>query len=406
MDMAMNADSADTPTGRDVRVLLIEDNPGDARLVQLALAEIEQPAYQLVWKSSLAEAVAELENATFDVVISDLSLPDSSGLDTISQIRIGAQDTPLVVLTGLDDEATGLRAVQAGAQDFLVKGQINATMLSRALRYAIERFQVLDELRRSRESLQKTTADLEKAIQEINEELDMARIVQTSLLPRTLGPTTGLVVAGSYHPSTLLGGDLYDVISIDENRVALLIFDVSGHGAAASLVSAMAKVAFSRHIPTSADPAEVFSKVNTELVGVLHHMFLTAFLGVYDRSTRQFTYSSAGHPASMVAVPTSREIEYLKIRCPFIGLFDGSAYAVGRITLVPGARVVMFTDGLVESIDKGGVPYGRLRLAASIIAARTETPEVLVTRIHAAHREFVKDEPVRDDVTLLVFGVD
>ncbi|MGE5658528.1 MAG: ATP-binding protein [Actinomycetota bacterium] len=126
-----------------IKILLVEDNPADADLLQELLEASTGVDWELVSVESRKEAFQELSRQGFDVVLLDLSLPDSHGLETLIRLRQVAQDTAMVVMTGLDDEAIALEAVRLGAQDYLVKGQITPQLLVRALRYAIERSQTL-----------------------------------------------------------------------------------------------------------------------------------------------------------------------------------------------------------------------------------------------------------------------
>jgi len=130
-----------------MNILLVEDNPGDARLLQEQLRDALAGAYVLAHAASLGEAVAELGRRQFDVMLLDLSLPDTSGLDTVVTADAAAPDLAIVVLTGLNDEEIAVDAVRRGAQDYLVKGQFEATLLIRSLKYAIERKRLNQELR-------------------------------------------------------------------------------------------------------------------------------------------------------------------------------------------------------------------------------------------------------------------
>ena len=122
-----------------IRILLIEDNPGDVRLLREFLKEEPQLNSTLTHVSRLSAAVPELSPDKVDLVLLDLSLPDASGLDGLRRVHSLSPSTPIVVLTGLDDEETALRAVKEGAQDFLVKGRVDGPSLARSIRYAIER---------------------------------------------------------------------------------------------------------------------------------------------------------------------------------------------------------------------------------------------------------------------------
>jgi diguanylate cyclase (GGDEF)-like protein len=130
-----------------VRVLLIEDNPGDARLVEILLSEAGlSPSFEVTHTERLGEALERLDRSVFDVILLDLSLPDSSGLETVDQMRMASPRTPVVVLSGQDDEETALQALQCGAEDYLVKGRGDGELIARSIRYAIERKKAEEKL--------------------------------------------------------------------------------------------------------------------------------------------------------------------------------------------------------------------------------------------------------------------
>ncbi len=126
-------------TPAPVTILLIEDNPGDARLLRETLADAHGSAIALAHASDLRAGLARLAQGGIDGVLLDLGLPDSEGLATFAAVQGHAVDLPIIVLTGLDDEELAERAVREGAQDYLVKGQVPAVLLCRSVRYAIER---------------------------------------------------------------------------------------------------------------------------------------------------------------------------------------------------------------------------------------------------------------------------
>ena len=131
-----------------VRILLVEDNPGDARMLRELLRDAGSFAFDLQHVDRLADAREWLRTQGADVVLLDLSLPDAHGLETVRLMLEAAPEVPIIVLTGLDDDATAVQAVKAGAQDFLVKGYVEGPLLARAVRYARERKRL--ELERTR----------------------------------------------------------------------------------------------------------------------------------------------------------------------------------------------------------------------------------------------------------------
>ncbi|MCX5892110.1 MAG: response regulator [Deltaproteobacteria bacterium] len=137
------------------KILLVEDNPGDARLIQEMLAETEGANFQIDWAPQLSTCLEKLSRGGIDLVLLDLGLPDSRGLDTFVRAYVQAPQIPFIVLTGLDDETLALSALRQGAQDYLVKGQTDGGLLLRAIRYATERKRIEEELRLANEELRR-----------------------------------------------------------------------------------------------------------------------------------------------------------------------------------------------------------------------------------------------------------
>lgn len=135
------------PASDPVHVLLVEDNPADTSLVEELLSDLASPTFSVHRAFRLGEARHDLGEATFDIVLTDLGLPDSLGLDTVEALQGAAPHTPLVVFTGYDHDGLGMESIQMGAQDFLPKEGLNAQLLSRTLRYAIERHRLEEEQR-------------------------------------------------------------------------------------------------------------------------------------------------------------------------------------------------------------------------------------------------------------------
>ena len=162
---------------KPINVLLIEDNPADARLI-LELLQAAAPArFELVHVERLADGLRHLAEETFDVLLLDLGLSDSQGLDTLTKIHTKVPHVPTVLLTGLDDEATALEAMRKGAQDYLIKGQVDGNLLTRAMRYAIERHRAEAALRQRNREL----ALLNQVGQELSATIDLQHLIERLL---------------------------------------------------------------------------------------------------------------------------------------------------------------------------------------------------------------------------------
>jgi signal transduction histidine kinase len=157
-----------------IKVLLVEDDLGDADLICELLEFVDSTSFQVTQSRRLQEALQYLRKEPFDLVLLDLSLPDSHGLTTVSQVCTQAPTVPIVVLSGLEDESAAIEAVQKGAQDYLVKGQVESDLLVRAIHYAIERSKIRQLLNLREEQLQKVNEDLEHRVEERTLQLKLA----------------------------------------------------------------------------------------------------------------------------------------------------------------------------------------------------------------------------------------
>ncbi len=189
-----------------IDVLLIEDNRADARLVELLLEEIAPSQFRFAWAPCLSDALLKAAGQHFHVALLDLSLPDSCGLETLAKLHAQEPNLPIVVLTGTDDDRLAIKALQQGAEDYLVKGQGGAELVRRAIRYAIERTNADASLKRSEEQF--------RAIFE-NAGIGIGLVDRQGRL-FSVNPTLLAMLADD--PTESLQGTLYDYIHPDERR--------------------------------------------------------------------------------------------------------------------------------------------------------------------------------------------
>jgi len=186
-----------------MKVLLIEDNPGDARLIREMLVE-DGGDFELFVAGTLSEGLASIESGGIDILLTDLGLPDSQGLETFTSEHSRAPDVPIIVLTGNDNEEMGSVAVREGAQDYLVKGRVDADTLGRCIRYAIERKRADEALREQERHFRSLIENASDIIVIIDEEANFH--YASPSIERILG----------YRPEELEGGNAFDYIHPDD----------------------------------------------------------------------------------------------------------------------------------------------------------------------------------------------
>jgi signal transduction histidine kinase len=215
---------------RPLQILLVEDNPGDARILRELLRDGPSLAHEIVHVSRLAEARERLSIGGVDVVLLDLSLPDAHGLETVIGALQSAGDVPIIVLTGLDDEGLALRSVQAGAQDYLVKGQIETGLLTRSIRYARERMALLRSERAARERAEMAVRARDDVLHVVSHDLGnslSAITITTSVLLKSVPEAETALRGGIVNIRELaremqrLRQDLLDVASIEAGQLSI-----------------------------------------------------------------------------------------------------------------------------------------------------------------------------------------
>lgn len=384
-------------SGGSISVLLVEDDDGDALIVDDLLAEALYGA-RITRSRSFAEALTELEAGT-DCVLLDLQLPDAQGLDTVVRLRERAPDVPLIVLTGLDDAAAGMAAVDAGAQDYLVKGSVDGTQLARAIRYAIVRRQAAD-------------AQHQLRIAEVQAR-EVTRL-ERGLAPRPLIHADSVWIASKYRAGrnrALLGGDFFDVVETPRSCVRAVVGDVCGHGPDEAAIGVCLRAAWRALTVSGVDSAEVLHAMES----VLEHereipqLFTTLCTLEVDLTDATATMTLAGHPPPMLIDGSSVSIVSRAGGGPPIGLGGGS-WSSTSLPLPPAWALLLYTDGIMEGkVDGGPERLGEDRLqelVAGYVATRpnwNEHPQELLDELTARVEELNAEE-LTDDVALLLIG--
>lgn len=249
------------------------------------------------------------------------------------------------------------------------------------------------------------SAELDRAYKEVDSELRYVADLQRSLLPTALPKCESLDIAAHYATSRRAGGDYYDVFSLGEGRIGVIMADVVGHGTPAAVLMAITHSLAHNHRAVAHDPAAFLSAINRDLASRYTRdtgAFVTAFYGVYDQRTRRFEYSNAGHPLPLVKRCSDGSAFSLDDgRSLPLGIDDSVVYESAETTLAPGDQVVFYTDGITEAFSRDRQMYGTGRLQRAIENCAL-TASGLIATILEDVEVFTGSAPPDDDRTLLV----
>ncbi len=380
-------------------VLLIEDDDGDAFLVEELLREVGADV-DMRRVRSLAEAKAALSGAA--CVLLDLGLPDTHELDGLRWLQEHVPEVAVVVLTGMNDEHMGGEAVRIGAQDYLVKGQVDGPLLNRVIRYAIERVRADEVQRQLREA---------QIYAEENARLERG------LLPSPLFADPALRVVARYSPGgqrMLLGGDFYDVVESADGWVHAVVGDVCGHGPDEAALGVSMRVAWRTMMLATQAGSAALTTLDQVFTHERHRpsLFTTLCMLSIDPSRATARLYLAGHPPPLLITAAGvRPLETPR-RTP-IGVGDRTVWPSGEITLGDTWSVLMYTDGLIEGrVGRGNERLdvdGLVVLVESVLAAGApgvgpgERNERLLDEVIGRVRE-LNGGDLDDDLAVVALG--
>jgi sigma-B regulation protein RsbU (phosphoserine phosphatase) len=242
------------------------------------------------------------------------------------------------------------------------------------------------------------TVRRETELGEIQKELEVARRMQLSILPKEFPVSTNFKVAARYVPMTSVAGDFYEFLVADDRQAGLLIADVSGHGVPAALIASMVKLAATSQRGVAGDPAELLKRMNAALWGNTQNQFVTAAYVFLDSERRELRYSAAGHPP-LLLLRRGGVIELIENGL-MLAVFAISPYSNRLFPLEAGDRLLLYTDGILEAANSKGEEFGQERLRAVLQESAALSPSEAADLIVSSVQKWGISQ--EDDLTVLV----
>ena len=372
---------------------MVDDEPDLEPLVLLRMRrKIRAGTYSFLFAQNGVEALEILaQNDDIDLVVTDINMPQMDGLTLLEQIpNVAGDDIRCIVASAYGDMKNIRTAMNRGAFDFVTKpvdfGDLQVT-IERTLRH-------LEEWREALSARDALTA--------LQNELDLARSTQQSILPKTFPESPDYQVFANMEPARNVGGDFYDVIRLEDERVGLAIADVSDKGVPAALFMMSSRTLLKGAAIGSIDPGEAIREVNELLYDENESlMFVTVLYSIYDPASGILTYSNGGHDAPMLVRSDGTTTLLPLTGGVALGIAPDQKFLSRTVQLEPGDTVVFYTDGVTEAMNGDGEQFGLRRMSDVFAASPPRNSEQAAQAMFDAVKAFVGDTPQSDDITCL-----
>jgi sigma-B regulation protein RsbU (phosphoserine phosphatase) len=387
------------------RALIADDQPDVLEALRLLL---KNEGYQTEVVGSPADVLAALKSREFDLLLMDLNYARDTtsgreGMDLVTSVRALDRFLPIVVMTAWGSVPLAVEALQKGVGDFVEKPWENSRLLE-ILSKQLERSRALRLAREEDEKQQAAQQRIVTRLEQQDQEIQQAREMQQSLLPREIPDIPGYEFSGAWRPARSVGGDYFDVLPLGGTSFGLTIADVMGKGVPAALLMSNLQAAVRGCAAEPMPPVELCQRVNRQLCrNTTNDRFVTFFYGVLHSAEKRFVYTNAGHNAPIL-LRRDGSVERLRSGGPVIGMFPESGYEQGEMELSAGDRLVLFTDGVTELRNATGEEFSEERLTALVSDHRQVSADELRTKIFSVAGDFGGGE-FQDDATLIVMAV-
>ncbi len=385
--------------------ILIVDDSEDIRIL---LRRILQAAgYEVTEVVNGEIALREIAGLRPDLILLDIVMPGISGYEVCETLKKtdAVSDVPVIFLSAKSDAADKIKGLEIGGADYITKPFDKGEVLARAENQL--------KIRRLTNELIRTNIELTEKQKRLDEDLKAAAGIQQSLLPRTIPDIKNLMIAWKFMPSYMIGGDIFNIFRLDEDHIGLYTIDVSGHGVPSALVT----VSVSQMLqPDSGNvtkkkiyappgyeivsPGTALQALDNEYPIKRFEKYFTIVYMIIDIKNGILSYSSAAHPPPVILHQDS-DLELLDKGGTIIGLGGLIPFEEEQKNLRGGDKIILYTDGIVEYQNDGGVFFGEERFYSLLYDLRHESVEDLLDRVVASINDFGKGREFQDDITLV-----
>ena len=381
-----------------IKILSVDDEPDlEVLLSHYFRRKIRKGEYEFTFAHNGLEALKLMvEHPDFDIVLSDINMPEMDGLTLLSKINELRNPAQKCIMVSAYGDVKNIRtAMNRGAFDFATK-PIDMEDLSLTIEKAVEEVNYIKQTQR--EHLQ---------LESIQSDLAVAGEIQKAILPCRFPPfpeIKSLDIYASMTPAKEIGGDFYDFFRLDDDRIGLVIADVSGKGVPAALFMAVSNTLLRSISMTKDNSQDCIDELNRLLCRVnVNSMFVTVFYGILNHRTGELDYTNGGHNPAYILRGKNGELERLG-RFPnlVVGGFEDFSYKSESAQLNPGDSLFLYTDGITEAFDAKEQPFGDERLEDSLVELYHDDAKTIIEGVYADLGDFIGDTTQSDDITMVV----
>ena len=377
------------------KILVVDDEPDVQPLfMQRMRRDIRAGRYELVFAQNGVEALEMLnQDSGIDMVITDINMPKMDGLTLLEQIPSVDPNIRSIIISAYGDMKNIREAMNRGAFDFVTK-----PLDFEDLQVTIER--TLRHLLEWREAL--SSRDQLVALQN---ELNIASQMQQSILPTQFPRGPDFQVYASMTPARNVGGDFYDIVHLEDNRIGVAIADVSDKGVPAALYMMSSRTLLKGAAIGCESPSQVLDEVNRLLQDDSDTgMFVTLFYGIYDPATNEFTYANGGHNPPLIVHADGSSTVLAMTGGVALGVVPSIQYEQTTVALSPGDTILLYTDGITDATNEEGEFIGLERLQATFAGNPPRDSRAANDAVFEALQNFVGDAAQADDITCLALS--
>lgn len=377
------------------RILAVDD---DENILETVKAFLADEPFELLTAQDGTEALQIIKEQRPYLVISDWFMPGMDGPTLCKAVKSDpvTANTYFIFLTVLNSSEDRVSALESGADDMIAKPFNGREFLAR-----IHSGMRIAGMQRE---IQRVNDDLANAHQQLLSDVHTIAEIQTRLLPNHSPETPQFEFASHYEPSEKAGGDYYDYYFIDEDHLAILIADVSGHGAPAAVIMAITRALIHTLLREEHSPANALAILNRELArNVLMGRFVTVFYSVLDLNRGVLKYASAGHNPVYLVSPDRTKVDELWVGGGLpLNLYPDVEYTDAEAHFPAGAQMVLYTDGITEARNREQDMFGETAFKEVLLKYADGSASHLLKDILTELTLFTDGEAYHDDVTLVV----